>query len=245
MKKYHAFISYASEDLDSFVLPLANRLKSIGLKIWFDRFCLKIGDSIIEKINLGLSESNYGIVVFSKNFFKKKFPKKELNALFNLEIDNKSLILPIWKDISKKDIMKHYPLLADKWAAKSWEGIDSISVQLQEVLDPDKNAICEKLLLDWSKLEQAASLFLKERPISPSPRIVSGAQALSDLITEGYVKDKIANEIITIRDIYNKVFYKGGNYKSLVTNQIIGRLQALINKIEGNIKLRENNLFID
>lgn len=135
-KEFDAFISYANEDKETFVLQLAQKLRSIGLKIWFDEFCLKVGDNLREKIDFGLSNSKYGIVILSHNFFAKQWPQKELNALYSLEVDGQSVILPVWKDIGRNEIRKYSPLLADKFAAQAYEGIDKVTSQLVEVIDP-------------------------------------------------------------------------------------------------------------
>ena len=66
---YDAFISHASEDKQEFVRPLAETLTELGLKIWYDEFELKVGDSLRGSIDRGLVNSKYGIVVLSKNFF--------------------------------------------------------------------------------------------------------------------------------------------------------------------------------
>jgi hypothetical protein len=137
MKEFNAFISYASEDRKDFVLLLAEKLRGIGLKIWFDEFCLRLGDSLREKIDYGLSNSDYGIVVLSHAFFSKKWPQRELNALYSLEIDGRAAILPIWKDISRDQVKKYSPLLADKYAAKAYDGIDYVAARLVEVIEPD------------------------------------------------------------------------------------------------------------
>lgn len=147
MKEFNAFISYASEDSKEFVLPLAEKLIGIGLKIWFDQFCLKVGDSLREKIDYGLLSSEYGIVILSQAFFSKKWPQIELNALYSLEIDGRSAILPVWKDISREQVGKYSPLLADKYAAKAYEGIERVAAQLVEVIDPG-NQYPETLLQD-------------------------------------------------------------------------------------------------
>ena len=44
--EYDVFISHASEDKDSVVRPLAQALVAKGLKVWYDEFELKIGDSL-------------------------------------------------------------------------------------------------------------------------------------------------------------------------------------------------------
>ena len=66
---YDAFIAHASEDKLEFVRPLAEKLTELGLKIWYDEFELKVGDSLRGSIDRGLVNSKYGIVVLSKNSF--------------------------------------------------------------------------------------------------------------------------------------------------------------------------------
>jgi hypothetical protein len=82
---YDAFICHASEDKDTFVRQLAEELKSKGLNIWYDEFTITVGDSLFKKINEGLLQSKYGIVIFSKAFFDKNWPRKELEGLAALE----------------------------------------------------------------------------------------------------------------------------------------------------------------
>lgn len=36
--RWDGFISHASEDKDEFVLPLAELLQAIGVKVWYDEF---------------------------------------------------------------------------------------------------------------------------------------------------------------------------------------------------------------
>ena len=45
-ESHDVFISHASEDKDAIVRPLANALISCGLKVWYDEFTLRIGDSL-------------------------------------------------------------------------------------------------------------------------------------------------------------------------------------------------------
>src|SRR2546430_2140891 len=98
MKRWDVFISHASEDNESIVEPLANCLRSAGLKVWLDRQALHLGDSLREKIDEGLSESRFGVIVFSKHFLEKGWPKRELNGLMALEEDGRKVILPVWHE---------------------------------------------------------------------------------------------------------------------------------------------------
>jgi hypothetical protein len=74
-KQWDMFISHASEDKESFVRPLASALKNTGLLVWFDETALTVGDSLRGKIDEGLAQSRYGIVVLSPNFFAKRWPQ--------------------------------------------------------------------------------------------------------------------------------------------------------------------------
>jgi len=65
VREYDVFISHASEDKDDVVRPLAHALQDGGLKVWYDEFELKIGDSLRRKIDSGLAKSRFGIVALS------------------------------------------------------------------------------------------------------------------------------------------------------------------------------------
>lgn len=116
---YDVFISHASEDKDSFVRSLAGDLSRLGFHVWYDEFELKIGDSLRETVDKGLVNSKYGIVVLSKSFLDKNWPKHELNGLFAREVEGRKVILPIWHNIIKADILRYSPILADKFALSS------------------------------------------------------------------------------------------------------------------------------
>lgn len=51
---YDVFISHASEDKDTIVRSLVAALVGQGLKVWYDEFTLRIGDSLRRKIDKGL-----------------------------------------------------------------------------------------------------------------------------------------------------------------------------------------------
>jgi hypothetical protein len=123
--KYDFFICHASEDKMLFVDDLAKALNLEGFKIWFDESSLEWGDDIPSGIDKGLINSRYGIVVLSHNFFAKRWPRKELSALFSLESSAKR-ILPIWLNITKDEINLQSPLIAERKAIKAEEGLPNI-----------------------------------------------------------------------------------------------------------------------
>lgn len=85
MKSWDVFISHASEDKETVVLPLCAALRRAGLKIWLDRQELHLGDSLREKIDEGLANSRFGVVVLSPSFMAKGWPRRELNGLMAIE----------------------------------------------------------------------------------------------------------------------------------------------------------------
>lgn len=132
--KYDAFISHASEDKESFVRPLAKALELCGFNIWYDEFTLEIGDSLRRSINRGLVDSRFGIVVLSKHFFEKNWPAYELDGLTAREMEGVKVILPVWHNVTKEDVMQYSPSLMDKLAANSKEGVEAVVQKLSRVL---------------------------------------------------------------------------------------------------------------
>jgi TIR domain len=78
-EKWDVFVSHATEDKNDFVRPLVHRLTERGLKVWFDEFTLKVGDSLRRSIDRGLAASRFGIVVISPDFLRKEWPQRELD----------------------------------------------------------------------------------------------------------------------------------------------------------------------
>jgi TIR domain len=128
---YDVFISHASEDKQEVAKPLAEKLIMLGLEVWYDEFTLEIGDSLSGSINYGLSNSNFGIVILSKSYFQKSWTIHELETLITQQINlRKKIILPLWHNISKEEIQKLYPSLANLVAPKTNEGIKNIANEL-------------------------------------------------------------------------------------------------------------------
>lgn len=133
-KKYDFFISHASEDKDEIVRDLADALKDSGFEVWYDEFELKVGDSLRKKIDNGLAKSKYGIVIISPWFVKKNWPEYELNGMVAREMNGHKVILPIWHKITKDEVLKFSPTLADKMALNtSIHSITDIVNSLKEL----------------------------------------------------------------------------------------------------------------
>ncbi|MDR0764436.1 MAG: toll/interleukin-1 receptor domain-containing protein [Synergistaceae bacterium] len=110
------FISHASEDKESFTDELCCELQKTGVKVWYDVLSMSWGDSLRSKIDNGLKRSKFGIVVLSKDYIQKGWTQYELDGLFQREMTGGKIILPIWHDISKKEVQDFSPTLAGRLA---------------------------------------------------------------------------------------------------------------------------------
>ena len=137
-KDYDVFISHASEDKEHLVRDLAEKLRGRGYSVWYDEFELTIGDSLRRKIDQGLANSRYGIVVLSPAFFAKEWPQRELDGLVAKEVNaREKVILPIWHKMSKDEVASYSPTLADKMAlTTAIASTDEIVDELARVLGP-------------------------------------------------------------------------------------------------------------
>lgn len=138
-KTFDIFISHASEDKESVVRPLANALANRGLNVWFDEFELRIGDSLRRKIDQGLANSKFGIVVISRNFIRKGWTNYELDGLITKAITNQQIILPIWHEITKQEVIDYSPSLADKVArSTAQDTIEEIADEISALVLGDR-----------------------------------------------------------------------------------------------------------
>lgn len=129
------FISHATEDKEMVARPLAKSLISRGLSVWYDEFTLTIGDSLRKSIDHGLATCTFGLIIVSSNFFSKNWTQYELNGLVTREMEGRKVILPIWHKVTKDDVMRFSPSLADKVA------LDTSLLTIDEIAEKIKIAV--------------------------------------------------------------------------------------------------------
>jgi hypothetical protein len=125
------FIAHASEDQPDFVRPLAEALSKEYKKVWYSEYQLTLGDSLLQKIDEGLASCDYGVVVLSKHFFGKKWPRAELDGLFARETQFRKMILPIWKDITEDEVKAYSPILAGRLAVPTTAGLPKVLEEIR------------------------------------------------------------------------------------------------------------------
>lgn len=133
---YDVFISHASEDKDKIVRSLANALVGKGLRVWYDEFTLRIGDSLRQKIDRGLAQSRVGLVVLSPAFVAKGWTNYELDGIVTRTISGEQILLPIWHNITKQEVIDFSSSLADKVArSTATHTVDEIAQEIADLLE--------------------------------------------------------------------------------------------------------------
>lgn len=132
---HDVFISHASEDKDDFVRPLATALVGKGLIVWYDEFTLRIGDSLRQKIDRGLANSRVGLVILSPAFIAKGWTNYELDGIVTRAVSGEQILLPIWHNITKQQVIDFSPSLADKVArSTATHTVEDIAKEIAELL---------------------------------------------------------------------------------------------------------------
>lgn len=132
-KPYHLFISYATED-ETYANDLSNRLRYLGLSIWFAPLSLKLGEKLLDSVNAGLLASEYGLLLLSPQYLAKHWTSYELDVLHRQHIEDQKKLFPIWHGVDKSQIQNWNPGLSGIISLKSTEGLSSICEKIADVV---------------------------------------------------------------------------------------------------------------
>lgn len=134
---YDVFVSHAAEDKAEVARPLAIALRELGLSVWYDDFELQVGDILRRKIDAGIAQSRFGVVILSERFFAKDWPQYELDGIVTRHGVGAQNILPIWHRVTKEYIIARSPSLANIIALNtSTLTIAEIAAEIARVVRP-------------------------------------------------------------------------------------------------------------
>jgi hypothetical protein len=132
--EWDVFICHASEDKATVVEPLVASLARRGLRVWYDRATLTIGDSLRRSIDEGVARSRFGIVIISPAFLAKGWPQWELDGLVQREVGEGKVILPVWHQVDRAIVQRYSPSLANRLAGSTNKGIEALAEELLEAI---------------------------------------------------------------------------------------------------------------
>lgn len=118
--EYDVFISHANKDKENLIEELYGSLKTLGVKIFYDKESLEWGDNWKDRILNGTKKAEFAIIVISKNFFDREWTERELSEFLNRQNRNgQKLILPILHNITVSQLQEKYPSVANIQAIDS------------------------------------------------------------------------------------------------------------------------------
>jgi hypothetical protein len=124
-----AFLCHASEDKPA-ARDLAVALREFGAEVWLDKWEIRVGDSIVQKIDGALGTVSHLIVLLSNNSVGKPWVRKELSSALMRQLSQKAIkVLPV-----RLDDCTIPPILADIKYADARKGLESALVGLEPAL---------------------------------------------------------------------------------------------------------------
>jgi hypothetical protein len=94
-KSPSVFISHCHSD-KRFAKKLAKDLLNIGVRVWIDEAEIKLGDSLIKKIQEGIDQVDYLVVVLSPESVSSEWVSREIDIAMNQEINGRRVkVLPL------------------------------------------------------------------------------------------------------------------------------------------------------
>jgi len=121
-KTYDLFLSHANEDKIDYINELHSVLIELGINIFYDKEKLNWGDNWKKAILEGVRESEFAIIIISKNVFDREWTERELNEFLHLQNESgQKTILPLFHNVEFKDLKDKYPQLEYILGIKSKE----------------------------------------------------------------------------------------------------------------------------
>jgi len=97
------FLSFAFEN-HSIAESIANQLMENGVNTWWAEWELKAGDSLRQRIDLGLGSCTHFIVLLTPQSIKKPWVKQEMDAGLVRMLSDKCRFIPLRYDLSADDL---------------------------------------------------------------------------------------------------------------------------------------------
>lgn len=90
------FMSHTGVD-KPFVEKLACDMEKYGIRIWYDKYEIKVGESIFWRIDEGIGKCDFLGIVISKEAWESEWVRKEVASAWSKQIEMKrNIILPIF-----------------------------------------------------------------------------------------------------------------------------------------------------
>ena len=165
------YISYVSRDKE-FVQRLMDSLNQKGVQTIDGR--LGLGDSLSASIRKGLQQASFALLVLSRSFFDKSWPRFEFEEVDKLdrEFGGGTKLLPVWHEIDRQTISYFAPELAQRLGVSSQFGIKEIVEQIMDVVAASESEGSSANSIDIGQTIASQKIFPTQKSIPSSQNIL-------------------------------------------------------------------------
>lgn len=216
-KKPKVFVCHSSKDKKRFTDDFANKLIETGIRAWYDKYEVKSDDSIVEKVNMGLKETNKCIIVFSKNINESKFMSTEINSIIHDYIYDNKLIIPVIidQDVEVPKLINHLPYVK----------INDLNDYTNEL-----NEICDIIFgrKELPKSGEVPTYFELNKLPKCSKQDTDIFKRIGDYCLENSFDAELDYELLNIgKEFVENNYINKGNDNDYIENTIVGTLDTL------------------
>ncbi len=135
MSSKRAFISYSHSDI-ALARQIADVLRECSVDVWIDDQKLNLGDMLATRIDAGIRETNYFVILISKSGVTSRWVEAELNLAFDLAVQQGLVIIPIRVDGTEMPLQLRGLLYLDASTNGS-----AVKERLRELLRADNTKV--------------------------------------------------------------------------------------------------------
>ena len=136
---YDIFICYPSPLRKSVAEPLNEALCQIGLSTWFDKAEIGWGDEFLKRIQEGLLQSRFAIVIIGFDSAGRYYQEQEIQSLQKVESSRRKMILPLLHEVSVEQFTRDFPFLSNKQALSTELSFDELAEKAKQVVDQSES----------------------------------------------------------------------------------------------------------
>ena len=137
------FLSYSNKDRQK-VHELAIALREVGIDVWLDRWEIKVGDQISQKIDAGLQDAEFLAIWLTNRSIASGWVQREWQAKFNEEISTgKTAVLPLLGEPCEIPALLRDKKYAD-FTRNFEEGLSELLVALGAQPSPNQERKCQR-----------------------------------------------------------------------------------------------------
>jgi formylglycine-generating enzyme required for sulfatase activity len=162
-------IWHVRDDEWGIVIPLAEALRRGGLDVEYKSFALSSYEQFQQVIERGLKRAKCGLLLVSPHFLASPWPDDGLDYVRTRKHGEETTILHIWHNVTREEVARIAPILAEELAILTSEGLDQVAQLVQSVFteqDQSKHEFSfETVILDAWGQEVQREQFIRPQHI--------------------------------------------------------------------------------